>query len=246
MSGAGGSGGGGPKGAVNVLRRTWDKEAFEVRAKERAEREAAGGRYEEEEAKPAAARSVVAGEPFRPALAGAAGPAGSERAFLSARTIDLELDGNLNKRRLVTDATPSGSHGGYWCEACGCSLKDSTAFLDHINGKRHQSKLGFSMRVEKSSVDAVRERLATVKSKLDAERAAAEGEGARREALAEYSSRVAAAEEEERARKRARRDKAPVAPAAAAGDGASREAAASEWEPQDTAMKAMMGFGGFS
>jgi U4/U6.U5 tri-snRNP component SNU23 len=170
----------------------------------------------------------------------------------------LDLEGNLNKRRLVTDATPSASHGGYWCEACECTLKDSAAYLDHINGKRHQRKLGFSMRVEKSSVDAVRLRLAAAKSKLDAEKAASEGEGARKEALAEYGSRVAAAEEEERARKRARKDRAaaaaePAAPAASAtlGQRAGAGASGGEWaaDPGDAdaaAMAAVMGFGGFS
>ena len=31
-------------------------------------------------------------------------------------------------------------------------------YLDHINGKRHQRRLGFSMRVERSSVGDVRAR----------------------------------------------------------------------------------------
>lgn len=102
-------------------------------------------------------------QPFRPAPVGLKGPAGSERAFLQSRTADLGIESKLGKRRLVTEATPASQVGGYWCETCQCTLRDSATYLDHINGKNHQRRLGFTMRVERSSVDAVRDRFTKLK-----------------------------------------------------------------------------------
>ena len=42
---------------------------------------------------------------------------------------------------------------GYWCDVCQCLLKDSMAYLDHINGKKHQRALGYSMRTERVGID---------------------------------------------------------------------------------------------
>ena len=42
-------------------------------------------------------------------------------------------------------------------------MKDSQAWYDHINGKKHNQMLGMSMVVEKVSVDRVKARLAGLK-----------------------------------------------------------------------------------
>ena len=89
---------------------------------------------------------------------GAAGPEGSERAFLKARKGKVDLDSGAGKIKRV-----QGGDGGYYCEVCECSLRDSVAYLDHINGKKHQRKLGFSMRVASSTVADVKARLASRK-----------------------------------------------------------------------------------
>lgn len=108
---------------------------------------------------------------FKHAELGASGPAGSGRAYLPQRDADqLNLEARVNKRKLVTDATPSSEVGGYYCSVCVCSLRDSNAYLDHLNGTNHQRKLGFSMRVEKSTVASVKDRLKSLKR--DAELAA--------------------------------------------------------------------------
>ena len=49
---------------------------------------------------------------------------------------------------------------GWHCKVCDCFLRDSHTYLDHINGKKHQRNLGFSMRVERSTKDQVSSRLA--------------------------------------------------------------------------------------
>ena len=44
----------------------------------------------------------------------------------------------------------------FFCELCKCALKDSTAWFDHINGKKHNRLKGMSMVVERVDVDRVR------------------------------------------------------------------------------------------
>jgi len=40
--------------------------------------------------------------------------------------------------QLVTESTPISQVGGYWCDLCQCTLRDSTTYLDHINGKKRE------------------------------------------------------------------------------------------------------------
>ncbi|DAZ93703.1 TPA: hypothetical protein N0F65_010198 [Lagenidium giganteum] len=139
------------KGVANVTRRTWDREHYAKLAQMRAN----GELVEEDEPK-----KVIKSDKqeFKPAAEGAAGPAGSARAFLEARSQRLGFDHDAGKIKVVK-ADEANKSGGYYCEVCERTLKDSVAYLDHINGKRHLQKLGFSMRVERSSVDTVEDRL---------------------------------------------------------------------------------------
>lgn len=74
-------------------------------------------------------------EEFKAAAEGAQGPVGSARAFLKARSQRVALDGSVGTVRVVkTDEVAKA--GGYYCEVCECGLKDSVAYLDHINGKK--------------------------------------------------------------------------------------------------------------
>jgi U4/U6.U5 tri-snRNP component SNU23 len=206
-------------GAANFTRRTWDAAEYARRALERAEREApggagsaaAGGRGGGAPSAPGAGALTVRdgpGEaaPYRDAAPGAAGPEGSKRSYLQAREYDLQLEAKVNKRKVVTDSTPLSQTGGYFCELCQCSLTDSSTYLDHINGTKHQRRLGVSMRVEAASVDAVRERLQAAKQRQEGAAHAARAEAEHREALAEFEGRVSAAAAEEAARKRARKE----------------------------------------
>jgi len=72
--------------------------------------------------------------PFRAAEPGMRRVERSERAYLQARDHEVELEGKLGKRRLVTDTTPASQTGGYWCELCQCTLSDSLSYLSHVNG----------------------------------------------------------------------------------------------------------------
>ncbi|CAH0473615.1 unnamed protein product [Peronospora belbahrii] len=137
-------------GVANVARQTWDREHYEKLAKLRAD-----GQLETETTKKVIVSSK---EEFQAANEGAAGPAGSARAFLKARSAKMSLENSVGTVKVIKSDELS-KNGGYYCEVCECGLKDSVAYLDHINGKKHLRKLGFSMRVERSTVDQVKNRL---------------------------------------------------------------------------------------
>lgn len=151
-------------GVKNVERRTWDVSVYEAKA--------AARRQQESDAKeePLPHNNSTSELPeFQPAAANAAGPQGSQRAFLKARKSKLQgFDDQVGKTALlsVEDATQSSNTDGvrkvgvgWHCTVCNVYLKDSHTYLDHINGRKHQKKLGFSMRVERSSETDVLSRL---------------------------------------------------------------------------------------
>uniref|UniRef100_M4B875 C2H2-type domain-containing protein n=1 Tax=Hyaloperonospora arabidopsidis (strain Emoy2) TaxID=559515 RepID=M4B875_HYAAE len=118
-------------GVANVVRQTWDRAHYDKLAKLRAD-----GQVEHEETKNVITSSK---EEFQTASEGAAGPAGSARAFLKARSSKISLENSVGTVKVVKSDDLSKS-SGYYCEVCECSLKDSVAYLDHINGKKHYEK----------------------------------------------------------------------------------------------------------
>jgi U4/U6.U5 tri-snRNP component SNU23 len=170
------------KQVVNVTRRTWDVEAYEKRAQDRATN--ASAHTDEKREAVGAAGDQVGGdgnseEEFIPAASGAMGPLSSKRAFLKARTNKIKsLDSKIGSVEIVNpeavatsksvvsdgalvnkDSAVTKSGVGWHCKVCDCFLKDSLTYLDHINGRKHQRNLGFSMRVERSTKDQVVSRL---------------------------------------------------------------------------------------
>lgn len=86
-----------------------------------------------------------------------------QRATLKARDFQIDLASNLNKSSVHSVTGPISGQAGFYCDVCDCVLKDSMAYLDHINGKWHNRALGMNMEVEKSTVDQVRKRLEEAK-----------------------------------------------------------------------------------
>jgi len=227
--------------AANV-RRTWDKQAYEEKARARAEAEA-------EEGVPANAPAAAAKdgakrmrEEFVAAEPGAAGPEGSARAFVRARDGDsllADLESKAGTTQIVTAAAlEAGVGAGYWCEVCSSLLKDSSAYLNHVNGKKHQKALGFSMRVERVGADVVKSKLEALKLKL----ASASGAGASSSATAAAVTAAAAAPiDESRNGEEAARKKKRALDAEAR----RKEREAEELQDVDPEIAELMGFGGF-
>lgn len=175
------------KQVANVERRTWDLDAYEKKARERAQDDADGGKKKKRKKDKGDAPLESLGpqdetgedqkEEFQRAVKGAAGPEKSDRAFLKARKNRVDVDSKIgsvemiNPEAVATTKAFVGEPGsikdgvtktgvGWHCKVCDCFLRDSHAYLDHINGRKHQKNLGFSMRVERSTKDQVSSRLA--------------------------------------------------------------------------------------
>lgn len=71
------------------------------------------------------------------------GPAQPQRELLKAREEKVVLDANLNKTQVVSvgAAGPASKQPGFYCKACDCVVKDSTNYLDHINGKKRKDSI---------------------------------------------------------------------------------------------------------
>ncbi len=202
------------KQAANVERRTWDKEAYEARAKARRAAETssnngpqsslhhkhkptvAGDANDNSNDNSNANTSALRNkEEFQKAETGAQGPMNSKRAFLKARRNKVDLEGKLGTSEIInaelaaasstiddtntnsiqlklkldgdqegegeactkiTDGVTKTIGGvGWHCKVCDCFLKDSLTYLDHINGRKHQRALGYSMRIAKSTTEEV-------------------------------------------------------------------------------------------
>ena len=95
---------------------------------------------------------------------------------------------------------------GWHCKVCDCFLKDSHTYLDHINGRKHQRNLGYSMRVERSTKEQVSSKLAAlVKQKQQAKMASSEFDDVEAEEEELYHNVVKAKDEELKRKKEERR-----------------------------------------
>lgn len=156
-------------------------------------------------------------------------PRSVRREMLKQRDYKVDLESKLGKSVVITKTTPAAQGAGYYCNVCDCVVKDSINFLDHINGKKHQRNLGMSMKVERSTVDQVRQRFEILKKKKE-------------EKSKEYDivERIQEVKEEEEKLREYRREKRK--------DIKKRkhdEVSAGADDDGDDEMAAMMGFSGF-
>ncbi|CAO3651331.1 unnamed protein product [Cunninghamella echinulata] len=84
---------------------------------------------------------------------------------LKHREEKVNLDANLGKIQIVSGGSENRNQPGYYCELCDSVFKDSKGYMDNLNGKKHQAKLGVSMKVERAAVSSVFERLEQLKRK---------------------------------------------------------------------------------
>ncbi|KAJ6625471.1 hypothetical protein B0H10DRAFT_2001478 [Mycena sp. CBHHK59/15] len=86
--------------------------------------------------------------------------------LMKQREAPLELDKNLNKTMVVQNPGGKGpGQPGFHCETCNRTYKDSVGYLDHINSRAHLRALGQTTKLERSTLQQVRDRIALLREK---------------------------------------------------------------------------------
>jgi U4/U6.U5 tri-snRNP component SNU23 len=176
------------KQATNVERRKWDREHYEAKANARVQQieqdvdgsllKGTHGSVTKKRTRELESLSNQATEEeFLSAPKDAVGPELSDRAYLKARKGKVNIDSKIGLTEIISAEAATKSTSllqgnersadggifkvgvGWHCKVCDCFLKDSHTYLDHINGRKHQRKLGYSMRIERSTKEQVQERL---------------------------------------------------------------------------------------
>ncbi|CDW91783.1 zinc finger protein matrin [Stylonychia lemnae] len=93
-------------------------------------------------------------------------PAPEKRKLLQPVDRDIvKPEDIIGKETTITIQTEEEKQSAFFCKTCKVQLKDSNAWYDHINGKKHNQMLGMSMVVEKVGLDRVKAKLAGLKRK---------------------------------------------------------------------------------
>lgn len=164
----------------------------------------------------------------------------------------LELDKNLGRTMIVQNAGGRGpGQPGFYCEICSRNHKDSSGYLDHINSRQRNfllflvtfpfltlhkpdlRRLGQSTRIERSTIEQVRARIALLREKTRAASDAKSFDFDKR--LAEVKAKEATLREEKKRAKKAAKEAARMELV--------KDAVA---QAEDDEMSKMMGFSGFA
>ena len=139
MSGQGGAYG--TKASDTDFRKKWDKEEYAEKAKKKDEEERERMKENEERMKqgmlptPAILQCVhkpLGKKPRR----GRKDDLPKPTELMKRREGSLELEKNLGKTMVVQNTSGRGPGvPGFYCETCNRTYKDSTGYLDHINGR---------------------------------------------------------------------------------------------------------------
>jgi len=269
-------------GVDNTNRKTWHKDDFAAAAKAREAEEDKTADLAAHELKAIKRRSAHPHTPVQRCSVRAhrvltlAARAGRDplhqglivkRDHLQGRDYQLDLAARLNKTQVISNSTPLNQQAGYYCNVCDCILRDSSSYLDHINGKYHNRhaffccqprgagsspprlvwipnpsphslrNLGMNMRVERVGLDSVKQRLEELKRKKEEE--------SREEYVPDgFEKRVAAADADEERRKEEKRARKLAKREAERKAGANADLLDETQEPTPE-LAAMLGFTGF-
>ncbi|KAI8138854.1 hypothetical protein BJV82DRAFT_522672 [Fennellomyces sp. T-0311] len=140
------------------FRRKWDRAEYAERARQREARDRANDKNDE--------RKRLGLQPLKKKTEELEQP----KELMKMRENKLQLDANLNKIQVVQGgaAGEASRQPGFYCKACNIVVKDSVNYLDHINGRKHQQNVGVELKVERSSVGSVMDRLKMLKRKKEA------------------------------------------------------------------------------
>ncbi|OBZ67281.1 Zinc finger matrin-type protein 2 [Grifola frondosa] len=180
------------------FRKKWDKEEYAEKARQRDQDEKERMQENEERLKqgkkPRKGRREDLPKPTE---------------LMKRREASLELEKNLGKTMVVQNAGTRGPGvPGFYCETCNRTYKDSAGYLDHINGRAHLRALGQTTRIERSTVEQVRARIAYLREKTREASTAKSFDFEQR--LAEVREREAALRAEKKAAKKAQRERVLV------------------------------------
>lgn len=123
--------------------------------------------------------------------------------LLRARTEVADFESSVGVSQLLSGpsaAEENGSGPGFFCKVCDCTMKDSASYMDHINGKKHLRLLGMGKKVERVTVEQVRERIQYLKQ-------AKERDQLQRQALYSVTDAIEAAESDKRKRNREKKER---------------------------------------
>ncbi|KAJ3026474.1 UNVERIFIED_CONTAM: zinc finger, matrin-type 2 [Siphonaria sp. JEL0065] len=150
-------------------------------------------------------------------------------SLLKQREGTIDFKSVVNKTQMVNATGGPAGQPGFYCEACNIVCKDNVNWLDHLNGFKHLKNIGQSTKVEKSTAEQVAARIAMLTKK-------------RKEPAKEYdlAAQVKKGQDEEEAAKLAKKESKKRKKEEKSK--AQTEAAS---EGVDADMAAMMGFGGF-
>jgi len=148
--------------------------------------------------------------------------------LMKQRETPLGLDKNLGKTMVVQNLSGKGpGQPGFYCETCGRNYRDTTGYLDHINSRAHLRAIGQTTKIERSTVEQVRERIAYLREKTK--------EASNAKAF-DFEQRLA----DIRAKEKALRDQKKAEKQAA-----KEQARLQMMQDDDSEMAQLMGFGGF-
>ncbi|PVG02502.1 hypothetical protein CPB86DRAFT_584290 [Serendipita vermifera] len=180
---------------VKKERKTWDKEEWREKAKQKDEEERDRMQQNEELMK----------KGKKPGKRNPAVDMPKPTETMKQREGPLELDKNLGKTMVVTNATGRGpGQPGFYCEICKRNHKDSNSYLDHLNSRNHLRMIGQTTRVERSTVEQVREKIAALREQTKEARAAKAFDFERR--LAEIKAKEDALRAERKAQRKAAKE----------------------------------------